>query len=154
MQRALLEGDSETGVCVMRLVAELDAGPVLARRSLRIGPRETSGELHDRLAVLGAEQMVATLLKLDQGEVAEVSQDESLVTYAEKLQKDEARIDWGLSASHLDRLIRGLNPWPVAETRWPGIPNGSVANMASLPDARRVRWRRRRDFGAGRIARG
>ena len=123
IQRALLEGDDETGVCVMRVVSELDAGPVLTRRSLPIGPRDTSGALHDKLAELGAEQMVATLLKLENGEVTEEPQDESLVTYAEKLQKEEAKLDWRLPASRLDRLIRGLNPWPVAQTTWPGMAN-------------------------------
>ena len=120
IQRALLEGDDETGVCVMRVVSELDAGAVLTRRSL---PIDTSGALHDKLAELGAEQMVATLLKLENGEVTEEPQDESLVTYAEKLQKEEAKLDWRLPASRLDRLIRGLNPWPVAQTTWPGMAN-------------------------------
>ena len=133
IQRALLEGDSETGVCVMRVAPELDAGAVLARRSLPIGPRDTSGALHDKLAVLGAEQMVATLLALEKGEVAEEPQDESLVTYAEKLQKDEAKLDWRLPASGLDRLIRGLNPWPVAETSWPGMENGPVRIWRAWP---------------------
>ena len=133
IQRALLEGDSETGVCVMRVAPELDAGAVLARRSLPIGPRDTSGALHDKLAVLGAEQMVATLLALEKGEVVEEPQDESLVTYAEKLQKDEAKLDWRLPASGLDRLIRGLNPWPVAETSWPGITSSPVRIWRAWP---------------------
>ncbi|MYA97615.1 MAG: methionyl-tRNA formyltransferase [Nitrospinae bacterium] len=133
IQRALLEGDAETGVCVMRVAPELDAGAVLARRSLPIGPRDTSGALHDKLAVLGAEQMVATLLALEKGEVVEEPQDESLVTYAEKLQKDEAKLDWRLPASGLDRLIRGLNPWPVAETSWPGITSGPVRIWRAWP---------------------
>ena len=123
IQRALLEGDSETGVCVMRVASELDAGPVLSRRSLPIGPRDTSGALHDKLAALGAEQMVATLLALENGKITEQPQDESLVTYAEKLQKEEAKLDWRLPTNRLDRLIRGLNPWPVAQTSWPGMAN-------------------------------
>lgn len=133
IQRALLEGDSETGVCVMRVAPELDAGPVLARRALPIGPRDTSGSLHDKLAALGAEQMVATLLALEKGEATEEPQDESLVTYAEKLQKDEAKLDWRLPAIRLDRLIRGLNPWPVAETSWPEIENGPVRIWRAWP---------------------
>lgn len=133
IQRALLEGDSETGVCVMRVAPQLDAGAVLARRSLPIGPRDTSGDLHDKLAALGAEQMVATLLALERGEVAEEPQDESLVTYAEKLEKAEAKLDWNLPASSLDRLIRGLNPWPVAQTTWPDVTSGPVRIWRAWP---------------------
>lgn len=133
IQRALLEGDSETGVCVMRVAPELDAGAVLSRRSLPIGPRDTSGALHDKLAAMGAEQMVATLLALENGEATEVPQDESLVTYAEKLQKEEAKLDWRSPANNLDRLIRGLNPWPVAQTTWPEIENGPVRVWRAWP---------------------
>lgn len=133
IQRALLEGDSETGVCVMRVVPELDAGAVLARCALPIGPRDTSGALHDKLSVLGAEQMVATLLALEKGEATEEPQDESRVIYAEKLLKEEARLDWRLPASRLDRLIRGLNPWPVAETSWPEIMGGPVRIWRAWP---------------------
>ncbi len=133
IQRALLEGDSETGVCVMRVALELDAGAVLARRSLPIGARDTSGALHDKLAALGAGQMVATLLALENGEVAEEPQDEAKVTYAEKLQKEEAKLDWRLPASRLDRQIRGLNPWPVAVTAWPDIPSGPVRIWRAWP---------------------
>ncbi len=123
IQRALLEGDAETGVCVMRVAPELDAGAVLSKRSLPIGARDTSGSLHDKLAALGAGQMVATLLALEKGEATEEPQDESLVTYAEKLQKEEAKLDWRLPAGNIDRQIRGLNPWPVAVTSWPGMAN-------------------------------
>ena len=133
IQRALLEGDAETGVCVMRVAPELDAGAVLSRRSLPIGPRDTSGALHDKLAAMGAEQMVATLLALENGEATEVPQDESLVTYAEKLQKEEAKLDWRSPANNLDRLIRGLNPWPVAQTTWPEIENGPVRVWRAWP---------------------
>ncbi len=135
IQRALLEGDAETGVCVMRVTPELDAGAVLARRSLPIGSRDTSADLHDKLAELGAGQVVATLLALERGEVAEEPQDESLVTYAEKLRKDEAKLDWRLTAGRLDRLIRGLNPWPVAETAWPDITGGPVRIWRAWPVA-------------------
>ncbi len=133
IQRALLEGDSETGVCVMRVVPELDAGAVLARCALPIGPRDTSGALHDKLSVLGAEQMVATLLALEKGEATEEPQDESRVIYADKLLKEEAKLDWRLPASRLDRLIRGLNPWPVAETSWPGVMSGPVRIWRAWP---------------------
>lgn len=131
--RALLAGDAETGVCVMRLVPALDAGPVLAMRAAPIGPRDTSGALHDRLAAMGAALMVATLGRLERGEAEEQPQDEALATYAEKLRKEEARLDWRLPARRLDRLIRGFNPWPVAETGWPGLPNGPVRIWRAYP---------------------
>ena len=115
------------------LVSRFAGAAVLARRSLPIGPRDTSGALHDKLAELGAGQMVATLLALEKGEVTEVPQDESLVTYAEKLRKDEAKLDWRLPASRIDRLIRGLNPWPVAQTAWPEIENGPVRIWRAWP---------------------
>lgn len=133
IQRALLAGDAETGVCVMRLVRALDAGPVLARRATPIGPRETAGDLHDRLAVLGAERMVETLMRLERGETEEEAQDDSLATYAEKLRKEEAALDWRLPARRLDRLIRGLNPWPVAAADWPGVANGPVRIWRAWP---------------------
>ena len=133
IHRALLAGDSEAGVCVMRLVPELDAGPVLARRSTPIGARETAGELHDRLAAQGAAQMAATLMKVERGEAREEPQDESSATYAEKLRKDEAALDWRLPSRRLDRMIRGLNPWPVAQTAWPGVANGPVRIWRAWP---------------------
>ncbi len=133
IQRALLAGDAETGVCVMRLVPALDAGPVLGRRVVPIGPRETAGALHDKLAALGAEQMLETLSALEAGAVREEAQDASLATYAEKLEKQEAALDWRLSAPRLDLLVRGLDPWPVARTRWPGMSNGPVRIWRAWP---------------------
>ena len=119
IQRALLAGDRETGACVIRLVHELDAGPVLSRLVLPIGPRDTSEESHDRLAAAGGPLLVETLLRLERGEAREEPQPEAGVTYAAKLGKEEAALDWSLPAEELDRRVRGLRPWPVAETAWP-----------------------------------
>ena len=144
IQRALLEGDSETGVCVMRVAPELDAGAVLARRSVPIGPRDTSGTLHDKLAALGAEQMVATLYALEKGGVVEEPQDESLVTYAEKLQKDEAKLDWRLPASRPSRQTDpGAQPLARGGDRMAGHNERPGADMAGLAGPRGVRRSRR-----------
>lgn len=121
IQRAILAGDEMAGVCVMRVVQKLDAGPVLASLSVPVGPRENSEELHDRLAAAGAPLVVTTLLGLERGKVSETPQDESQVSYAGKLSKIEAHLDWRQSATELDRRVRGLRPWPVAQTIIPGV---------------------------------
>lgn len=112
IHRAIMAGDSETGVCIMQMEAGLDTGPVLSRSVLKIGAEETTGALHDRLAALGAAQIVESLAGLD-GLVAEV-QPEDGVTYAAKIDKAEARVDWARSAVEVDRLIRALSPFPGA----------------------------------------
>lgn len=134
IQRAILAGDAECGVCVMRIIEELDAGPVIAQRAIPIGPSDTSEDLHDRLAGAGAALMVESLLQLESGAAAETPQDASRVTYAEKLSKEEAQIDWRLPAAELDRSVRGLRPWPVAETAWPGVENGPVRIWRATPE--------------------
>ncbi len=114
IQRAILAGDAETGVCVMRMEAGLDTGPVLARETCSIGPGDTAGDLHDRLAALGAGLIVRTLGEID--EVRPMPQPEDGVAYAEKIDKAEARIDWTRPAAEVDRLIRALSPFPGAWT--------------------------------------
>ncbi|MBI2132678.1 MAG: methionyl-tRNA formyltransferase [Candidatus Tectomicrobia bacterium] len=133
IQRALLAGDRETGACVIRLVHELDAGPVLARLSLPIGPRDTAEDLHGRLAAAGGPLLVEALLRLERGEAEEEPQPEGGVTYAAKLAKEEAPLDWSLAAGELDRRVRGLRPWPVAETAWPGLAEGAVRIWKAYP---------------------
>jgi methionyl-tRNA formyltransferase len=120
IQRALLAGDAETGVCIMRMEAGLDTGPVLTRVATPIGAHETAGELHDRLAALGATACVAALADLAAGRAQETVQDHAAATYAHKLDKAEARLDWTRSAAELDRQVRAFDPWPIAETRWQG----------------------------------
>jgi len=112
IHRAIMAGDTETGICIMQMEAGLDTGPVLTRRVLEIGAQETTGELHDRLAALGAAQIVQTLADLDMLEPE--AQPEDGVTYASKIDKAEARVDWSLPAVEVDRLIRGLSPFPGA----------------------------------------
>jgi methionyl-tRNA formyltransferase len=116
IQRALLAGDAETGVCIMRMEAGLDTGPVYAREAFPIGPRDTAAALHDRLAALGARLLVPVLDALDDGRAHATPQPAAGVTYAKKLEKREARLDWTASAVELDRAVRAFDPWPVAET--------------------------------------
>ena len=113
IQRAVMAGDTETGVMVMKMDEGLDTGPVLMAERVAIG-RQTSGELTERLARLGADLMVRALGALERGAVAAQPQAEQGVTYAKKITKEEARIDWSKSATEIDCLIRGLSPSPGA----------------------------------------
>lgn len=122
IQRAILAGDAETGVTIMQMAAGLDTGDMLARHPCPIGPGDSAAMLHDRLARLGAEALLATLDDLAAGRLAPEPQDERLATYATKLTKDEAEIDWQQSAAAIDRTVRAYNPWPVAFTRLGGEP--------------------------------
>ncbi len=120
IQRAVLAGDSKTGVTIMRMEAGLDTGPMLAIREIEIGADDTAKTLHDRLARLGAELIVETLRALRVGRVREVPQPSEGVTYAEKINKAEALIDWQQDAVQVWRRVRAFNPWPIAETRLNG----------------------------------
>jgi methionyl-tRNA formyltransferase len=112
IHRAIMAGDTETGLCIMQMDAGLDTGPVLARQSLPIGPADTTGDLHDRLAQLGAAMITQTLADLPN--LAAIPQATDGVTYATKIDKAEARIDWTRPATEIDRQIRGLSPFPGA----------------------------------------
>jgi methionyl-tRNA formyltransferase len=114
IQRALLAGDAETGVAVMRIEEKLDTGAVCLAERLAIGPDETAGELHDRLAAFGAELMVRALSDLEKGSLACWPQHEEGVTYAAKIEPGETRIDWSRKADEVHNLIRGLSPHPGA----------------------------------------
>jgi methionyl-tRNA formyltransferase len=118
IHRAIMAGDAETGVCIMQMEAGLDTGPVLLRRAVAIGAEETTGALHDRLSALGAEAIVDALAGLET--LTPEVQPEDGVTYAAKIDKAEARIDWGQPAVEVDRLIRGLSPFPGAWTMLDG----------------------------------
>jgi len=115
IQRAVMAGDAETGVMVMQMEEGLDTGPVLMAERVPVG-RKTSGELAAELSRLGADLMVRALGALERGAITPQPQSEQGVTYAKKISKDEARIDWSKSASEIDCLIRGLAPWPGAFT--------------------------------------
>ena len=114
IQAAILAGDATTGISLMEMEAGLDTGPVYATREIPIGERETAGELHDRLAGLGAELLVDRLGDILEGKLEAVVQDESLATYAGKISRDDARLDWGQPATGLARQIRAYNPVPGA----------------------------------------
>ena len=114
IQRALLAGDAETGVAVMRIEEKLDTGAVCLMERAAIGPDETAGELHDRLSELGAELMVRVLSDLGKGSLACWPQHDEGVTYAAKIEPDETRIDWSRQADEVHNQIRGLSPHPGA----------------------------------------
>ena len=118
IQRAILAGDAGTGITIMQMDAGLDTGPMLLVRPLPIGAREDAGALHDRLAALGAEAIVSAIDEWQAGRRVPVPQPADGATYAPKIRKEEARIDWTAPAPAVDRLVRAFNPWPVAETRW------------------------------------
>ncbi len=112
IHRAVMAGDAETGVCVMQMDEGLDTGPVLLCEATPIGPEETTGDLHERLSEMGARLITRALERLDR--LKPVPQPQEGVTYAAKIDKAEARIDWSLPAAEVDRKIRGLSPFPGA----------------------------------------
>lgn len=114
IQRALWAGDTATGVTIMQMDVGLDTGDMLHKVSCEISSEDTSASLYDALAQLGPQGLLETLAQLAEGIAIPEVQDESLVTYAEKLSKEEARLDWRLSAVQLERCIRAFNPWPVS----------------------------------------
>lgn len=126
IHRAIMAGDAQTGVCIMQMEAGLDTGPVLMRVATEISAAETTGELHDRLSVMGAEAVVTALDALSDLK-PQVQPDEG-VTYAAKIDKAEARIDWAAPAVEVDRLIRGLSPFPGA---WCDVDGERVKLLAS-----------------------
>lgn len=114
IHRAIMAGDAETGVCIMQMEAGLDTGPVLMREATVITPEDTTDVLHDRLSAMGARLIVDTLSRLDT--LTPDPQSEQGVTYAHKIDKAEAQIDWTVPAEQVDRQIRGLSPFPGAWT--------------------------------------
>ena len=114
IQAAILAGDAETGVSLMSMTAGLDCGPVFVEEALAIGAEETAGELHDRLAALGGELLVRHFEAILDGELDAVEQDDALATYAGKISKQDARLDWQRPAAELHRQVRAYNPVPGA----------------------------------------
>ncbi len=112
IHRAIMAGDAETGICIMQMEAGLDTGPVLMRESTAIGPEETTGMLHDRLSDIGAALITRALEQIET--LTPTPQPQDGVTYATKIDKAEARIDWTRSSDEVDRQIRGLSPFPGA----------------------------------------
>lgn len=116
IQRAILAGDEETGITIMQMDEGLDTGAMLLKRKCPIVAHDTAQMLHDKLAKLGAEAITEALDKLDRGDLTGVVQDAAQATYAAKLNKVEAQIDWSQNATHLERTVRAYNPVPVAHT--------------------------------------
>ncbi|WP_170530287.1 methionyl-tRNA formyltransferase [Ruegeria arenilitoris] len=134
IHRAIMAGDAETGICIMQMEAGLDTGPVLLRQATPIGPEETTAQLHDRLSAMGADLIVQALDRLP--ELTPEPQPEVGVTYAAKIDKAEARVDWSRPAVEVDRQIRGLSPFPGA---WSEIEGERVKLLASrLSDGKGV----------------
>lgn len=122
IQRSLWAGDAETGVTIMQMDIGLDTGDMLYKLSCPIEAEDTSGTLYDKLAGLGPQGLLDTLQQLANGTAKPEVQAEALVTYAEKLSKEEARINWNLSAAQLERCIRAFNPWPMSWLEIDGQP--------------------------------
>ena len=116
IQRAILSGDRETGVTIMRMERGLDTGAMLHTLRCPIGPTTTGGQLHDRLMELGAQALMEILPDIQTGRIQETPQNDAQATYARKLEKAEAVVDWTRPAQTIDRQIRAFNPWPVAQT--------------------------------------
>jgi methionyl-tRNA formyltransferase len=117
---AILAGDDQTGVCLMQMEVGLDTGPVLARRSTPISATDDTPSLTDRLALLGRDVLVETLPSWAAGEIVPEPQDDSLATYAPKIVREDARLDWALPAEELGRRVRAYRGWPDAFTIWQG----------------------------------
>ncbi|MEE9344429.1 MAG: methionyl-tRNA formyltransferase [Methylococcales bacterium] len=115
IHRAIISGDQQTGVTIMRMQATLDTGPILLQRSIPI-QQQSSAELFEQLAEIGAEALMSVITTIESDTIQAQIQDESLATYAKKINKEEARLDWHQPAQVLARQVRGLNPWPVANT--------------------------------------
>ena len=120
IQRSILAGDATTGVTIMLMDVGLDTGPMLLRKETAIEPGDTGGSLHDRLSIKGASAILEAIQGLAAGTLQPVPQPSEGVTYAAKIDKAEALIDWKRSAVEIERQVRAFNPWPVAETRLDG----------------------------------
>lgn len=138
IQRSLWAGDTETGVTIMQMDVGLDTGDMLYKLACPITAEDTSGTLYDKLANLGPQGLIETLKQLAAGIAKPVVQDEALVTHAQKLSKEEARIDWSLPAAQLERCIRAFNPWPMSWIEIDGQPvkvwQASVIDVATTAE--------------------
>ena len=137
IQRAILAGDEETGIAIMRMEAGLDSGPVYQKRRIPIARDDTGGTLHDKLAALGARCIVEALPAIADGTLKGVPQDEDGATYAPKIAKHEAAIDWRRNAVEVDRQLRAFNPFPGAYSTLRGEPlkvwSATVAAASPAP---------------------
>jgi methionyl-tRNA formyltransferase len=134
IQRAILAGDTETGVTLMQMDSGLDTGPVLLQRRLAISRSHTGGSLHADLAALGAAALVEALAGVAAGTLKAIAQPHAGITYAAKIDKAEARIDWGRAALDIERQVRAFDPWPVAETQLEGESLRILVARAEEPE--------------------
>ena len=135
IQRAILAGDTETGVTLMQMDSGLDTGPVLLQRRLAISSSHTGGSLHADLAALGAAALVEALAGVAAGTLKAIAQPHAGITYAAKIDKAEARIDWGRAALDIERQVRAFDPWPVAETQFEGESLRILVARAEEPES-------------------
>ena len=148
IQRAIAAGDDRTGVTIMRMDAGLDTGAILTQHACAISAGDTAGDIHDRLAALGADLIAVALPRWAAGELEPQAQDPAQATYAEKLRKEEAVIDWQRPAAEIARRIQAFNPWPVAYTHhrertlriWsaralPAAPAAAAGGVVAISDA-------------------
>lgn len=142
IQRAIAAGDARTGVTIMQMEAGLDTGPMLLARKTPIGARETAASLHERLAALGAQALLDAIEAIVTGTATPRPQPADGVTYAAKIRKEEAAIDWSRCAPDIDRQIRAFNPWPIAQTQWNGqqlrVWEAELVETAAAPSPGRV----------------
>lgn len=120
IQWAVINGDKETGITTMMMDVGMDTGDMLEKTVVTLDEKETGGSLFDRLSLLGGELILSTLEKLEQGTLIRTPQEHEKATYVKKIPKSLGDIDWTMDAASIERLIRGLNPWPSAYTRWNG----------------------------------
>lgn len=120
IQWVVIDGEKESGVTTMMMDVGLDTGDMLEKAVVTLEPDETGGSLHDKLSVLGAELILSTLQKIEGGTIVRIPQTDDNTCYAKMLHKSMGDIDWSMDAEAIERLIRGLNPWPSAYTKWNG----------------------------------
>ena len=118
---AVINGETETGVTLMFMNEKMDEGDMLLVKKTPIGPQETTGEVHDRLALLGAEGLLEALKLLEQGKAPRTPQDPAQATYAPSIKREFCKLDWSAPAFRIVNRVRGLSPWPGAETSWKGV---------------------------------
>jgi len=120
IEGAILAGDEKSGVTIMRVIEQMDAGPILLQRSIRLAADETQGSLKTKLAELGATALIEALRLFDCERITAMPQDESLATYTAQVKKEDARINWDVDAAMIERMTRAYDPWPVARTSMAG----------------------------------
>jgi methionyl-tRNA formyltransferase len=120
VEGAILAGDRETGVTIMRITSRMDAGPMLVARAIPIASDDTQGSLKTKLAELGAAALLDAIAQIARGEAVETAQDEALATYTRPIRKQDSIVDWSAEASYIERMIRAYDPWPIARTTMRG----------------------------------